>query len=296
MMIAFPELKAPRVFTIAEIGINHNGSLDLALQLIDGAADAGADAVKFQKRNPDVCVPEHQKGVLRETPWGPMTYLEYKYRMEFGEAEFDVIDARCRERGIAWFASAWDVESQHFMRRYDLPYNKIASAMLTHMELLEAVAEEGKYTYISTGMSTWAEIDAAVEVFRRHGCPFSVMHCNSAYPAATEDLNLRVIQTLRERYNCDVGYSGHEFGLTPTYIAVALGATSIERHITLDRSMWGSDQKASVEIPAFEKLVRQIRSVEVALGDGVKRVTDSEIPIRRKLRGDACDTALTLTG
>lgn len=293
-MIAFPHVQR-RVFTIAEIGINHNGSLELALQLIDGAADAGADAVKFQKRDPDVCVPEHQKSVQRETPWGPMTYLEYKHRMEFGEAEFDAIDAHCRKRSIAWFASAWDVGSQHFLRRYDLPYNKIASAMLTHGELLEAVAEEGKHTFISTGMSTLEEVDAAVEVFRRHRCPFEVVHCNSSYPAASEELNLRVIQSLRERYGCDVGYSGHEFGLTPSYIAVALGATSVERHITLDREMWGTDQKASVEIPAFKKLVRQIRSVEASLGDGVKRVTEAEIPIRKKLRGDECATALTLT-
>lgn len=284
-----------RVFTIAEIGINHNGSLDLALQLIDGAADAGADAVKFQKRNPDVCVPEHQKEVIRETPWGTMTYLEYKYRMEFGAEEFDVIDAHCRDRGIAWFASAWDLESQLFLRRYPLKYNKIASALLTHTELLEAVAMEGKYTFISTGMSTLQEIDAAVAVFRRYRCPFSLMHCNSSYPAKSEDLNLRVIQTLRDRYDCDVGYSGHEFGLTPSYVAVAMGATSVERHITLDRSMWGSDQEASVEIPAFAKLVRQIRSVETMLGDGVKRITDAEIPIRKKLRGDVCATASTLT-
>jgi N-acetylneuraminate synthase len=293
-MIAFPPVRRP-VFTIAEIGINHNGSLDLALKLIDGAVEAGADAVKFQKRDPDVCVPEHQKPVMRETPWGTMTYLEYKHRMEFGEAEFDVIDAYCRERGIAWFASAWDVGSQHFLRKYDLAYNKIASAMLTHMELLEAVAEEGKYTFISTGMSTLEEVDAAVAVFRRHNCPFEVVHCNSSYPAASEDLNLRVIETLRERYNCDVGYSGHEFGLTPSYIAVALGATSVERHITLDRSMWGTDQKASVEVEAFKKLVRQIRSVEASLGDGIKRVTEAEKPIRKKLRGDECATALTLT-
>jgi N-acetylneuraminate synthase len=283
------------VFVIAEIGINHNGSLDLALELIDGAAQAGADAVKFQKRTPDVCVPEHQKGVMRETPWGPMTYLEYKYRMEFEREEFDVIDAHCRKLGIEWFGSAWDMESQEFLRSYDLKYNKICSAMLTHTELLEAVASEGRYTFISTGMSTLPEVDAAVEVFQRHGCPFSVMHCNSSYPAASEDLNLRVIHTLRDRYNCDVGYSGHEFGLTPSYVAVAMGATSVERHITLDRSMWGSDQKASVEVPAFEKLVRQIRSVELMLGDGVKRVTDSELPIRKKLRPDVCATASTST-
>lgn len=293
-MIPFPPVRR-HVFTIAEIGINHNGSLELALQLIDGAAEASADAVKFQKRDPDVCVPEHQKGVLRETPWGTLTYLDYKHRMEFGRSEFDAIDARCRELGIAWFASAWDLGSQDFLRSYDLPFNKIASAMLTHTELLMAVAREGKHTFISTGMSTLDEVDAAVEIFRAHDCPFEVVHCNSSYPAASEELNLRVIHTLRERYGCDVGYSGHEFGLTPSYVAVAMGATSVERHITLDREMWGTDQKASVEIDAFRKLIRQIRSVEAMLGDGVKRVTEAEIPIRKKLRGDACDTALTLT-
>ena len=280
-----------RVFTIAEIGINHNGSLDLCMQLIDGAVEAGADAVKFQKRNPDVCVPEHQKGVMRETPWGEMTYLEYKHRMEFGEAEFDAIDTYCARKGIAWFASAWDLDSQRFLARYDLKYNKIASAMLTHVELLEMVAIEGKHTFISTGMSTLEEVDAAVEIFRRFDCPFEVVHCNSSYPAASEDLNLNAIRTLRQRYGCDVGYSGHEFGLTPSYIAVALGATSVERHITLDRTMWGTDQKASVEVEAFQKLVRQIRSVEVMLGDGVKRVTDAELPIRKKLRGDDAPVA-----
>lgn len=293
-MISFTPVRR-HVFTIAEIGINHNGSLELALELIDGAAQAGADAVKFQKRDPDVCVPEQQKPVLRETPWGTMTYLEYKHRIEFGRDEFDAIDARCRELGMAWFASAWDLGSQAFLRSYDLPFNKIASAMLTHTGLLEAVAREGKHTFISTGMSTLDEVDAAVEIFRAHDCPFEVVHCNSSYPAASEELNLRVIHTLRERYGCDVGYSGHEFGLTPSYIAVAMGATSVERHITLDREMWGTDQKASVEIDAFRKLVRQIRSVEAMLGDGVKRVTEAEIPIRKKLRGDACDTALTLT-
>ena len=277
----------PKVFVIAEIGINHNGSLDLALDLIDGAAEAGADAVKFQKRNPDVCVPEHQKGVMRDTPWGRMTYLEYKYRMEFGEAEFDAIDARCRERGIHWFASAWDLDSQRFMHRYRLGFNKVASAMLTNRELLEEVAAERKYTFISTGMSTLEEVDEAVRIFEDAHCAFELMHCNSSYPAASEDLNLSVIQTLKDRYGCQVGYSGHEFGLTPSYVAVAMGASSVERHITLDRSMWGTDQEASVEIPAFAKLVRQIRSVETMLGDGIKRVTESEMPIRSKLRGDA---------
>ena len=276
-----------RVTLIAEIGINHNGDLDIAKRLIAGAAQAGADAVKFQKRDPDLCVPEHQKSVLRETPWGSMTYLEYKHRMEFGRKEYDEIDRYCAELGIEWFASAWDLKSQAFIRGYDLKYNKICSAMLTNIPLLHAVAEEGRYTFVSTGMSELAEIDRAVEVFSEHGCPINVMHCNSSYPARVEDLNLRVIETLRDRYGVDVGYSGHEFGLTPSYVAVVLGATAIERHITLDRTMWGSDQLASVELPAFAKLVKQIRSIGSALGDGVKRVTDAEVPVRRKLRGAA---------
>lgn len=273
------------VFVIAEIGINHNGDLDIAKKLIDGAALAGADAVKFQKRTPDLCVPDDQKSQLRETPWGTMTYLEYKHRIEFGREEYDEIDAYCRARGIEWFASAWDLESQDFLRSYDLKVNKICSAMLTNTELLEAVASEGKYTYISTGMSDLAEVDGAVEIFRRHDCPICVMHCNSSYPARTEDLNLGVIRTLADRYGVDVGYSGHEFGLTPTYISVVLGAVAVERHITLNRTMWGTDQMASVEVPAFFKLVRQIRSIDLAMGDGVKRITPSEVPIRAKLRG-----------
>lgn len=273
------------VFVIAEIGINHNGDLDITKKLIDGAVLAGADAVKFQKRVPELCVPEAQKDQPRETPWGTMTYLEYKRRIEFGREEYDEIDVYCREKGIEWFASAWDLESQAFLQSYDLKHNKICSAMLTNRELLETVAEEGKYTYISTGMSSLDEVDAAVEIFQRRDCPICVMHCNSSYPAKTEDLNLGVIKTLADRYGVDVGYSGHEFGLTPTYIAVVLGAVAVERHITLNRTMWGTDQMASVEVPAFFKLVRQIRSIDTAMGDGIKRITESEVPIRAKLRG-----------
>lgn len=273
------------VFVIAEIGINHNGDLDIAKKLIDGAALAGADAVKFQKRVPELCVPDDQKDKPRETPWGTMTYLEYKERIEFGRAEYDEIDAHCRARGIEWFASAWDLDSLAFLQSYDLKYDKICSAMLTNTELLEAVAAQGRYTYISTGMSTLDEVDAAVDVFRRHACPICVMHCNSSYPAQTDELNLNVLRTLRQRYGVDIGYSGHEFGLTPSYIAVALGAVAVERHITLNRTMWGTDQMASVEVPAFFKLVRQIRSIEEMMGDGAKVVTDSEVPIRAKLRG-----------
>jgi N-acetylneuraminate synthase len=273
------------VFVIAEIGINHNGDIEIAKKLIDGAALAGADAVKFQKRVPALCVPDDQKDKPRETPWGTMSYLEYKERIEFGRGEYDEIDAHCKSRGIAWFGSAWDLESLAFLQSYDLKYDKICSAMLTNVELLEAVAAQRKYTYVSTGMSTLEEVDAAVRIFQKHDCPICVMHCNSSYPARSEELNLNVIRTLRDRYGCDVGYSGHEFGLTPTYIAIVLGATAVERHITLNRTMWGTDQMASVEVPAFFKLVRQIRSIETMIGDGVKSVTASELPIRAKLRG-----------
>lgn len=274
-----------KVFIIAEIGINHNGDLNIAKKLIEGAVLAGVDAVKFQKRTPELCVPEAQKSVIRETPWGKMTYLEYKHKLEFGKEEYDEIDRYCKEKGIIWFASAWDTESQLFLRQYNLKHNKIASAMLTNKELLNMVAEERKPTFVSTGMSTMEEIEQAVDIFEKRNCPICLMHCNSSYPAKTSDLNLNLIKTLREKFNVDVGYSGHEFGLTPTYIAVALGAVAVERHITLDRTMWGSDQVASVEIPGLLKMVRQIRSIQTAFGDGVKRVTEAEIPIRKKLRG-----------
>ncbi len=273
------------VFVIAEIGINHNGDIEIAKKLIDGAALAGADAVKFQKRVPALCVPDDQKDKPRDTPWGTMSYLEYKERIEFGREEYDEIDAHCKARGIGWFGSAWDLESLAFLHSYDLKYNKICSAMLTNVELLEAVAAQRKYTYVSTGMSTLEEVDAAVRIFQKHDCPICVMHCNSSYPARSDELNLNVIRTLRDRYGCDIGYSGHEFGLTPSYIAIVLGATAVERHITLNRTMWGTDQMASVEVPAFFKLVRQIRSIETMMGDGVKSVMASEVPIRAKLRG-----------
>jgi N-acetylneuraminate synthase len=217
-----------------------------------------------------------------------MSYLDYKKRIEFGKAEYDQIDTYCKGVGVDWFASAWDLESQAFLEQYNGRYNKICSAMLTNLPLVEAVARERKYTFVSTGMSEMAEVDDAVAVFTEYDCPINIMHCNSSYPAQTEDLNLRVIETLRSRYPAaDVGYSGHEFGLTPSYVAVALGATAIERHITLNRTLWGTDQMASVEVAGFAKMVRQIRSIESALGDGKKRVTESEVPIRAKLRGVA---------
>lgn len=241
-------------FIIAEIGINHNGDIGIAKKLIDWAALCECDAVKFQKRTVDMVYTKEYLDSYRESPWGT-TQREQKEGLEFGKEEYDIIDSYCKEKGIEWFASAWDMEAQKFLRQYDLKYNKIASAMLVQEEFLEMVAKEGKHTFISTGMSTYEEIDRAVEIFRENNCPFELMHCNSTYPMKNEDANLRMINTLRTRYGCDVGYSGHEVGRVVSQTAVALGATSIERHITLDRAMYGSDQAASLEAEDFLKLV-----------------------------------------
>ena len=272
-------------YIIAEIGINHNGSLETAKKLIDIAAIAGCDAVKFQKRNPDVCVPEHQKSVMRDTPWGQMTYLDYKYKVEFEKREYDIIDEYCKEKNIAWSASPWDLDSLQFLMGYDIPFIKIPSAMITNEELMRASAATGKKIIFSTGMSTMEEIDQAVEWMNEENTPFSLLHCNSTYPAPLEDLNLSCIPVLKDRYQCEVGYSGHEFRLGTTVAAVYLGATILERHITLDRAMWGSDHLASVEPQGLIKLVRGVRELESAYGDGRKRVTEGELPIRKKLRG-----------
>lgn len=274
------------VFITAEIGINHNGNLQIAKKLIDGAVFAGCDAVKFQKRTIEKVYTKDVLDSPRESPWGT-TVREQKEGLEFGQEEYDQIDEYCRAKNINWFASAWDIDSQYFLRQYNLKYNKIASAMLTHEELLNLVAEEGKYTFISTGMSTIEEIDKAVDIFRTKECPFELMHCNSTYPMPDGDANLKTIETLRKRYNCKVGYSGHEVGLITTCAAVALGATSAERHITLDRSMYGSDQAASVEIMGLYRLVSYIRTIEKTLGDGVKRITAKEEQVRMKLRPTA---------
>lgn len=270
------------IFIIAEIGINHNGDIGIAKKLIDGAALYGANAVKFQKRTIDRVYTKEFLDSPRESPWGK-TQRAQKEGLEFGEKEYREIDRYCREKGIDWFASAWDLEAQEFLRRFGTKFNKIASAQLTNLPLLEMVAEEGKHTFISTGMSTLDEIDRAVDIFRTANCPFELMHCNSTYPMPVAEANLRVIHTLRERYKCNVGYSGHETGLAVSVAAAALGATSIERHITLDRAMYGSDQAASVELVGFERLVKMIRAIELAMGDGVKRITDSEAHVRKKL-------------
>jgi N-acetylneuraminate synthase len=265
-----------KIKIIAEIGINHNGDINIVKKLIDSAIESGCDVVKFQKRNPDVCVPEHQKGVMRDTPWGKMTYLEYKHKIEFGQSEYTEIDKYCKEKEIEWFASAWDIESQLFLRQYDLKYNKIASAMLTHKKLLETVAQEGKYTFISTGMSTMEQVEKAVQIFRDFECPFELMHCNSSYPTEDFNANLSCIKTLRERFDCNVGYSGHEKGMQVTLVSVALGVTSIERHITLDKYMYGTDQFASMTPMDLIKMCKIIRIIESAMGDGKKTLREEE--------------------
>ena len=279
-------MKKNSIYVIAEIGINHNGDLDIAKKLIDIAKVAGCDVVKFQKRNPDICVPEHQKSVMRDTPWGKMTYLDYKYKVEFGQNEYDEIDIYCKKRDIQWSASPWDLDSLDFLNHYDIPFIKIPSALITDLELLKATAETNKKVIISTGMSTLEDVEKAVMTIKsvKSNVDFALLHCNSSYPAPIKDLNLKCITTLKERFNCEVGYSGHEFGLTTTIASICLGATIIERHITLDRTMWGTDQMCSVEPQGLIKLVRGIKELKSALGDGVKVVTDTEIPIRKKLR------------
>lgn len=267
---------------IAEAGINHNGSLSNALALVDVAARAGCDAVKFQKRTPSICVPVEQQQVLRETPWGTMSYLEYKERTEFGKAEYTAIAKRCTEVGIDWFASPWDIPSVDFLEELGVTAHKVASACLTDLELLRVLRSTEKYLWVSTGMSTLQEVDQAIEVLGTE--KITLFHTNSTYPCPPEETNLTTMQTLRERYGVPVGYSGHEPGLQVSIAAVALGATAIERHITLDRTMWGSDHAASLEPHGLETLVRDIRIVERALGDGVKRIYPGEEEPRQRLR------------
>ena len=270
------------VFVIAEVGINHNGSLELAKKLIKEAHESGCNAVKFQKRNIELVYTPEDLDRPRESPYGT-TNREQKLGLEFSEDQYNIIDSYCKELGIEWFASCWDLESIKFLDKYNLKYNKIASAMLTVEPLLEEIAKRKKYTFISTGMSTIEEIDRAVEIFSKHECPFELMHCNSSYPMDNGEANLNTMQSLRERYKCAVGYSGHERGLQVSIAAVALGASSLERHITIDRSMYGSDQAASLGLNGFKKLVRDIRVVTSALGDGIKRIYPAEAEARKKL-------------
>jgi N-acetylneuraminate synthase len=271
------------VYVIAEIGINHNGSLELAKKLIEGAVFAGCDAIKFQKRTPELCVPYDQWTIERETPWGRMSYIDYKRKIEFGYDEFAEIDRFCRERGIAWFVSCWDEEAVDFIEQFETPLYKAASASLTDHNLLRKMKATGKPLMLSTGMSRMDEIETAVAAIRTDN--LLLAHSTSAYPCPVDDLNLHMIHTLRQCYpGVPIGYSGHEVGLAPTWAAVALGATFVERHITLDRAMWGSDQAASVEIMGMHNLVRNIRDIERSLGDGVKRVYESEQSALQKLR------------
>jgi N-acetylneuraminate synthase len=274
-----------KVFICAEIGLNHNGDMSLAKKLIDVAYVAGCDAVKFQKRDIDLVYTREFLDSPRESPWGD-TQRAQKEGLEFSGEQYDEIDEYCKAKKIDWFASAWDVESQKFLRKYNLKYNKIASAMLTKHELLDETAREKRYTYISTGMSCYDEIDRAVEIFKKHDCPYELMHTNSTYPMKLEDANLLVMSELRKKYGCKVGYSGHEEGTLVSTAAVAMGATSIERHITLDRTMYGSDQRGSIEPYELCVLVKDIRAVEKAFGGGEKKLSVAELEIRKKLRGD----------
>ena len=272
------------VFFIAEIGINHNGDINIAKQLIKIAKDIGCDAVKFQKRTVEKVYSKEALDVPRESPWGTTT-REQKIGLEFGKEEYDEIDKYCFSLGIDWFASAWDIDSQLFLQNYNLKYNKIASAMLTDHELLRVVAKEGRHTFISTGMSTMEEIKEAIEIFQQEKCPFELMHTNSTYPMKLEEANLRCIDTLKREFNCDVGYSGHEVS---SYLVCILATTfnisTIERHITLERTLYGSDQAASLEKTGFERMIRDVKLVASILGDGEKKVWDSEIPVMKKLR------------
>lgn len=272
-----------RAFVIAEIGINHNGDLKIAKQMVDAAVHAGVDAVKFQKRTPEIATPSDQKTQMRETPWGYITYLEYRHKVEFNERQYYEIERYCREKGMTWLVSVWDQPSVEFMEKFDTPAYKIPSASLTDYNLIRKARATGKPLILSTGMSTMEQIRKGVEVAGEDN--LVLMHCTSTYPCEPEELNLKMVETLRREFpNTPIGYSGHEVGLVPSAVAVALGACMVERHLTLDRAMWGTDQAASVEPGGFERLVKYIRVSEAALGDGVKKVYASEEPSLRKLR------------
>ena len=269
-------------YIIAEIGINHNGSLEIAKKLIDSAASSGCDAVKFQKRTPHLCVPAQQQGVMKRTPWGTMTYLEYRDRVEFNEDEYREIDRYCKEKDIMWFASCWDEPSVDFLEQFSPVCHKVCSAALTNDNLLRRLNSTGRPIILSTGMSTMKEIRHAVSMLDQDR--LLIAHCTSSYACQPEELNLNMIKTLWREFNCPIGYSGHELGLVTTCAAVAIGASFVERHITLDRSMWGNDQKASLEPEDLQTLIQGIREIEGALGDGIKKVYRSEAPALEKLR------------
>jgi N-acetylneuraminate synthase len=274
------------VFVTGEIGINHNGDVSIVKELIDMAKDCDCNAVKFQKRTIEKAYSKEILDSPRDSPWGNTTRDE-KMHLEFKKNEYDIIDNYCKSKNIEWYASSWDIDSQLFLRQYDLNYNKIASAMLVNYELLETVADEKKHTFIGTGMSTLEEIKKAVEIFKKFECPFELLHSNSSYPMKPEEANLRCIQTLKNKFNCNIGYSGHESGSYLICVtAVLMGATSIERHITLDRTMYGSDHAASLEREGLSRMVRDIRQLDIILGDGVKKVWPSEIPKLKRLRAN----------
>lgn len=284
LMLDFEKLE--NVYLIAEIGINHNGSLDLARRLIDASYAIGWNCVKFQKRNPDVCVPEEQKKIPKSTPWGNMTYLEYKKIIEFEKKEYDYINNYCYDKvpKLDWTASVWDLDSLDFINSYNVPFIKIPSAMLTDLKLLEETAKTGKPMIISTGMSTLEEIDSAVNIILKNGKKPCILHSNSCYPAPVEDLNLSLIPFLKDRYDCVIGYSGHEYNVEPTVVATALGAMVIERHITLGHNLWGTDQKSSLTITGMDRLYNRIKDIDLMIGKPIKTVTKGEMEIRKKLR------------
>lgn len=274
------------VFMVAEIGINHNGSIDIAKKLIDAAFACDWHCVKFQKRTPDVCVPEHQKNVMRDTPWGKMTYLEYRHRVELDHVDYNYIEKYCLEKPILWTASVWDLPALDFLLEHNIPFIKIPSAKITEKEMLIKASKTGKPLLVSTGMSTIEEVDQAIEILEKESAGnYILLHTNSTYPTPPEDLNLQVIGFLRDRYGCLVGYSGHEYDLEPSVIAAALGACVIERHVTLDHTMWGSDHFASLEVHAMDMLHKRIKGIKTIMGDGIKRVSDKEMEVRKKLRG-----------
>lgn len=283
MRVNLKDLERP--YLIAEIGINHNGDIQIAKKLIDAAFSCQWDCIKFQKKNPDICVPREQKDIIKDTPWGKMSYLEYKHKLEFGKKEYDYIDKYCKEKPISWAASVWDIDSLNFIKNYDVPFIKIPSAKLSDSQLLKSAAKTKMTIILSTGMSTLDEIDSAVDALRRNSANFILMHTNSNYPAKLEELNLNCIKTLKERYKCEVGYSGHEYGLEPTVFAVALGAMVIERHIAIDHNMWGTDQSSSIEPMGMDMLYKRIRNIKQILGDGIKNISKGELPVRNKLRG-----------
>lgn len=269
-------------FVIAEIGINHNGDLNLAKKLIQIASNAGCDAVKFQKRTPEICVPMAQRAVMRETPWGYITYMDYRYKVEFGRDEYLEIDAYCKQLGIIWFASCWDIPSVDFMKEFDIPCYKVASATANNEALLKHTRDTGKPLIISTGMSNLEDVDRIISVVGKEN--LVILHTVSTYPAHYDELNLRAILTLKDRYQIPVGYSGHETGLVTSAVSVALGACVVERHVTLDRAMWGSDHAASLEPNGITRLLRDIRLVELSMGTGEKKVAERELPIIARLR------------